>query len=423
MSSLMPSLSRCSLMLAFVSVAAFGCGDVTNPAADGGDGGGGNGDGGGGGDATPGPDAMVDPCVGNVDYEDFWSCALNVACEVFSGCLGDGLDVDDCLAAGSQLQLFDNASVTVSEALFTEAIAAGTMTYNGTNAGACFAQIQALDCWELFDSNSPFDSCGIFTGLLGPGAMCFHEEECAGIAPQCVQTQACGGGQDVCCAGQCQPRVPVGGNCSTAQCAPGAFCRNNVCQAGEMGDACDGSYQCDEDHYCNGNGMCAPDLVTGNVCTDDSQCSLPQACLGEDMPQSVAGNCGDSYEIGDSCDQGGCVSFASLWCDQPNPNALGTCRAVPGLGESCAVSQSCGYFLECSTANQTCVEFGALGASCGGVNGGCNLFLFCDSDINGNPTGMCVAPGGVGAPCQYSEHCQTGICTNLECADYPGCFP
>jgi hypothetical protein len=420
----MKSTSRLLSILAVLSMAAYGCGDVTNPNNgdnDGGGGGGGDG-GGGGGDATPAPDAFNDPCAGIVDYDDFWECAMLVACTVFSECIGPSLEIEDCLGAGNDLNLFDNYPVVVTEALFTEAIAAGTMTYDGTAAGACFEDVLDFECYELFSDGGPFDDCNIFNGQVNPNGNCFHEEECAGNGADCQQNQ-CGGSQDVCCVGQCQAAVPVGGSCNMADCEPGAFCRQGICQAGEAGDQCDGDYQCDEDHYCNGNGLCTADLPSGGVCTDDDECSVPQLCLGDDLPNSTMGNCGDAFDIGDSCDSF-CLSFFTTHCAQPNPNALGTCQANPTEGEPCLPNGSCGaYFLECNTTTNLCEELPDIGEPCGQNIGQCGIFTFCSTEINQNPTGVCTAPQGTGSQCGWSSHCASGLCTMGQCMDYPGCFP
>lgn len=416
--------SRLLTIFAVLSLAASGCGDVTNPNNGNGDGGGnGNGDGGGTGpDATPMWDAFNDPCSGIVDYDDFWDCAMQVACEVFTQCIGPSLELEDCLGARSDLNLFDNYPVVVTEPLFTEAIGAGTMTYDGAAAGSCFDDVRDFECYELFSDGGPFDDCAIFNGTVNAGGNCFHDEECVGNGSECQQVQ-CGGSQDVCCVGQCRGAVPVGGNCNNANCEPGAFCRQGICQAGETGDPCDGSYQCDDDFHCTPNGMCAPDLPNGGVCMQDDQCSAPQLCLGNDLPNSTMGNCGDAYDIGDSCDNY-CLSFFTTYCDQPNPNALGTCRANPVEGEPCLPNGTCGaYFLECNTTTNMCEELPDVGDPCGGANGPCGIFTFCDTEITQNPTGTCRAPQNTGAQCLYSNHCASGLCTMGQCMDYPGCFP
>jgi hypothetical protein len=406
-------------IVALCSLAAVGCGDVVNPNADGGSdgGGGGGGDGGSVADANTGPDAFVDPCLGTVDYDDFWSCAMDIVCDVFVGCLGDG--ADNCAMAQNQVFLFGNEPLIVTEQLFTEAIAAGTMTYDGAAAGACMEAIANEPCWELFGQDGPFDNCGIFVGNVANTGNCFNEEECAGDGSQCIQGQ-CGGGQDVCCVGQCRTSIPIGGNCGNAQCVPDAYCFNNVCQAGEVGDQCGGEQHCDDDHHCAPNSQCAADLSSGSVCAGDEECDLPQTCLGDDLPNSTMGNCGDNYQAGDSCD-GGCLAFGTLWCDQPNPNSLGTCRAIPGLGESCVDSGSCGFFLDCDPNSQMCVERAGDGVACTGND--CEFFLFCDNQITNQPNGVCDSPRTSGAQCDSDDHCQSGICNNGLCSDYPGCFP
>lgn len=417
----MTSLRRALCILAVSSIGFFGCGDVVNPSADGGSDGGNNGGGDGGtiADADTTPDAFVDPCRGDVAYEDFWSCAMDVVCDVFVGCLGSGGD-ENCDMAQNQVFLFDNFPLIVTQELFDEAIAAGTMTYDGAAAGACMAQIAGEQCWELLSGQQPFFGCGIFVGNVADGGSCFANEECAGEGSRCSEALG-GGSQDVCNVGQCQTSVPVGGNCSLSPCQPDAYCRNNICQAGEAGDLCDGDYQCDLDHHCDPNGQCAADFPGGNVCQDDTECGLPQSCLGDDLDQSTMGNCGDSYQVGDSCDQSGCASFGTLFCDQPNPNALGTCRAMPTLGESCAVSGSCGFFLDCDTDTQVCVERLGIGEACTGND--CAFFLFCNNEITNQPNGLCEGPRGVGSQCDSDDHCQSGLCNNGLCADYPGCFP
>jgi hypothetical protein len=178
-----------------------------------------------------GPDAMVDPCAGNVELDDYFGCLKNVWCDLIQECIGWFADEMDCDAI--PLQFFDTYGDRVDAVLLAELVAEGRVQYDPAAAGACVQNLDSFDCVTALTSNeNPLRTCGAFTGTLNEGSACYHPLECAGEGSRCLdQFTNCSEGM-ACCTGTCQRAATLGSDCSTRRCEPGTYCVNSVCEAG-----------------------------------------------------------------------------------------------------------------------------------------------------------------------------------------------
>jgi hypothetical protein len=137
---------------------------------------------------------------------------------------------------------------------------------------------------------------------------------------------------------------------------------------------------------------CVSDL-TKNGCAALDTATGPCALGGTGTLTS-----GSSCVSNAQCEQAACTTGTL----SPDGGTVlcGTCVTPPTSGQPCAEGQSCGANAECYNSVCTPVTYGGAGASCSGVAEQCGTGFTC------NPaTGECVAPGGVGTPCEDSEEC------------------
>jgi hypothetical protein len=117
--------------------------------------------------------------------------------------------------------------------------------------------------------------------------------------------------------------------------------------------------------------------AAGVACAEDSQCA--------------SGSCSAQSETADGGTTGSC----------------GVCAPVVAVGAPC--EGTCGANAECGPApsgdSTICVAITvvAAGGACTGSGQECAEGLVC------NPSGVCAAPGGAGAPCVFSEECQAPL--------------
>lgn len=379
-----------------------GCGEVSLPATDGGV------------DAPP-----VDPCLGDVALDDAWSCLVTEACTLLARCLGNSMTVEECEAAN--LTLYD-MPVGYAEALTRNALEQGTLAYDSTAAGQCMESLRALSCEGLFRDGDPVATCGMFVGTVPDGGSCFLDLECGAAGGSCIQALC---DEGVCCAGTCQYPAPLGGTCADRPCAPGSYCVNGVCANGAVGTQCNGDYQCQSSAWCDtALATCQADRGEGEVCTSDTQCASPFRCVGRRLDGATSGTCLRNSGSGDPCD-GFCGSYYTHWCDQAEPSVLGVCRERSGAGESCNPERSsCEVTLYCDPALQVCMDSGQAGDPCP-EPAGCDTFagLFCTTELDGRPEGVCELRRPNGAACSSDYHCQGNYCKDGLCTAVDGCYP
>jgi len=223
--------------------------------------------------------------------------------------------------------------------LWKDAIANGTLVYDGHEMDACVAALwdPSRGCWPRFD----VDICDrVLRGQVPPGGSCHIDAECEG-ARYC-QTTAC--------PGSCADRKPEHAACTDdSECVSGLYCDShlNSCER-PLEDA----------------------LVAYDPATDTRSWSC-EADSAADAPCKLA--VPDACPIGQVCT-----------ADPINTGSVdGTCVAPPTAGQACLASGAvrCDFGLVCDGGE--CVSPGRLGDPCvaaaGCVSGHCS-------------SSVCVAP-------------------------------
>jgi hypothetical protein len=267
---------------------------------------------------------------------DFKARYIEAACSLYVGC-GLSKDPADC-----RKNYFEAGPLEIDTIVGD--IDQGVVVYDGANASPCFAAIAALPCTiPNFSNASTKVACEpVLRGTLPLQAACVQGLECT--SGNCEKTSGCTG----CCLGACA--------------APKA--------KGTPGTTCKSSLECEEAAYCDlstgstGPYVCQPRLAMGAACTLSIACPIGAECAG------IAGSrtCQTQPANGEPCAKAGpkCYSLGA-YCDattlrckpgnqpgEPCPATAatvtsnsgcalytrcqaGTCQAVPGLGEACAL--------------------------------------------------------------------------------------
>jgi hypothetical protein len=116
------------------------------------------------------------------------------------------------------------------------------------------------------------------------------------------------------------------------------------------------------------------------------------------------GHCRRISEGGDTCDA---FCYGNLFCSASG--SLGTCTALPGLGQGCNALTNCSGVNTVCGANNTCVLRGDVSAPCGG-NLRCLPGLFCTSEL-GDTSPRCAARRADNQQCRRPSHCQSYLCS------------
>jgi hypothetical protein len=241
-------------------------------------------------------------------------------------------------------EVFDPSATSVPQ--LAAHAASGALIYDPVQAGACLTAYRDAACSWNGDTLGLIDGCAqVFVGDKAPGVACLLDEECTGDS--ICETVPCPEG---CCTGTCKPRaapVGVGGDCSGAPCAEGAYCRlhdagqatctalapaggaceaidacapGSLCQQGTCvalaaaGASCQPGGCRDVDHFCDG-GTCQPRRAATAACADDGACIEAAAC--------VAGSCRIRPRPGEACGPTG------PGCLGDGPCVSGVCRVEP----------------------------------------------------------------------------------------------
>jgi hypothetical protein len=397
----MNSLKRIGIScIAAIAITAAGCGEVTlSPDA-----------------ATPDTGPLpTGPCEGDVALDDAWQCLVEEACRVVSECFGGVLSVDQCLELDLQLM---GLSGRYGDILLQGAIAQGRLTYETVAMGECLDTMRQMTCQDVFGSSDPFALCRPFKGTIVNDSVCYFNLECATLGAECQATNCDG---QICCPGTCVAPAPVGSACVGRPCVPGAHCVNDACTSGVANDPCRYSSDCDTDHWCDPQGLCQPDVATGEACISNDQCTLPALCVGD--VAGAPGACALASEVGDACDDS-CFPFASLYCNRPDATVLGTCAARLGEGDTCDPERGqCQFGLRCDSSLRVCIPGQQLNQVCdSGLP--CDFYsgLHCTNEIDDTATGICQGPQPTDRACRYGAHCLSGYCYQDVCTDVVACY-
>lgn len=293
-------------------------------------------------------------------------------------------------------------------------IDAGTITYDAGAARRCVNEL-ARTCVGI-EGIEAIEACQqIFVGQIPVGDACQASAECA-PGSYCLTTQAC--------SGTCTAKVGTGSPCdrneeclaepgSIADCTdttdnPVDHCIQTAVETGRaLGEPCgevdvDGDAQlyafCEGGTYCrtgnNDVGTCATPLAAGAPCTDDDFCldgvcsETSNVCTAITLRANAGETC--SYETYTYCD-----GREHLTC-----NDLGVCEALgDGTVGSVCQNDSTDFLFTLFTCEP--------GLVCGRSGG----------------AGVCMAPLADGAPCEESNQCQSGYCSDTGCSAPLLCEP
>ena len=170
------------------------------------------------------------------------------------------------------------------------------------------------------------------------------------------------------------------------------------------GEGCGSSWQCASTHCekTDGDcGVCAPRAAANGACTVDEGCTVGLVCAAQKCvaPGAMGAACGDAAPC-----------RANLYCSATS----NTCATPLALGASCAGDTggcdlrkgvSCN-FLSAAPKCET-VAAAKAGGACGIVNGTLTLCIALDACPGATFTapGACVAPAGDGMACNNDAHC------------------
>gem|GEM_PF-6630640 len=203
--------------------------------------------------------------------------------------------------------------------------ATGARTCQSGSAGS--ACTQQYDC----DDDHYCGSAGACIADKTDGQACTDDSEC--LAPalcngddltagsgQCAKANAVGDACDSYCLGNlyCKTDNPgVDSGTCTAQPAIGepcgysdAYCRDGYCDTNQAlpvcvplrggGETCNDVASCDQDHFCNTNGICQSRGTDGASCGSSSECQPPLFCTNE-ITAGAPGSCAPPLADGMTC--------------------------------------------------------------------------------------------------------------------------
>ena len=272
-------------------------------------------------------------------------------------------------------------------------VAAGTMSFDATNADACVSALQSIAC----DADAlPAICSGVLVGLVQSGGACNLARQLA-LFSDCQEGTACLAGANA-CQGTCTPRGPLDQPCTSVPCVAGTTCdfaTNTCAPKGALNDACGaaGIAVCGPGLYCSdslGSGTCAAQQATGScyVASLQPACAPPAQC---NAPLSLNGTCGPPPKPGDPCTVGDYACGTDLRC-----GADGTCQADSSFGQPCLVNGDGEELLciagSCDTTNPSA---GLGTGTCKAIPAG----GYCALDADCGPNALCAPGGAYGLIC------------------------
>ncbi len=314
----------------------------------------------------------------DVPIEEYGELSTGALCDALLDCYGPAvvaqLGGEDC--AGSLHRLWEQQQGPRLQ----QAIAEGTIVYDGTRVEACLAEVAAAGCGAVDRVSLP-ECEAVLVGNVAPGGACSIEEQCEGES-FCRR--------DTMCPGTCQARVASGSACTeSAACQPGLRCAAGTCQAAAgVGASCEGStgLPCAGGLICFGGTDASPgmpaapgtcqtreSLFTANVgdlcdpegdgplCVEDARCALTGVSGGTtavwECEAPVASGAACHLAFPEECPTGEiCLGVLPLMGDFD-----GTCGPRPGSGEPCE-RNLCADGTRC--VSSTCQPVSDVGGAC-----------------------------------------------------------
>ncbi|MDW8361867.1 MAG: hypothetical protein RMK74_05670 [Myxococcales bacterium] len=333
---------------------------------------------------------------GNVPLEQVPARLAEAACSILRNCLSP--PVADFFLQGRDCEAFLGRQFSNQDySRLDEAIAAGTVVYDGTKVEGCLDALEALGC-NIEGDLLPAACEEAFRGTVPVGMPCSMDFECVGDAV-CVMRDSC--------PGTCTARVAAGGDCSSGlPCAVGLVCQDD----GRCGAPAGPGEPC--------GGMSGRECRFGLACAGQEgdmpgRCEALSARLTATEGMSCNFDEGPLCRAGLSCALMGFGGMApTMQCVRPVA-AGGACYvAVP---EMCPEGQYCNVNLMGGSFMGTCMPLPGDGQPCGmGVTGErCADGFACDEGD------VCRRLQDNGGACTedslcYSDRCVSGRCEGPE---------
>jgi hypothetical protein len=333
-----------------------------------------------------------------VTFDDWENCYRKRKCEWEVDCVTQNnyRNAQECIDQGDAVS---GGKLAAERRERQRSVEQGRASINVDRFTQCLIHTSGSHCnTSLF-----FPACLTrFDGTRSDGATCLTDVECA--SPDAVCAQSC---PDACCLGTCQPRFKVGQPCTDRHsCEPGLQCNiRRVCISGDIDTPCTDDTDCDSNAWCDQLAhRCRADFARDAECTNLLQCGGETSCVGLSVSGPDPGRCRRISEVGDTCDA---FCYGNLFCS--TSGSLGTCTALPGLGQSCSALTNCSGVNTVCGATNICVLRGDVDAPCGG-NLRCLPGLFCTSEL-GDANPRCAARRADNQQCRSPSHCQSYLCS------------
>ncbi len=359
-------------------------------------------------DATPSFDASDEEiCAGDsVPFAYFGACFVEAQCKLFRKCSSDFLDQEECV------QFFGDAVLSrASFQILLQGVENDSIQYDPSLMRTCLDSFETLSCEE----DQPVVCQQILRGTILEGRPCVIREQCEGVGARCNTPG--GSSDDVCAFGSCLAPADLGERCGSSstefrQCADDLRCVRDsssidICSAGELGDPCNGSFDCHTGFFCEAD-ICTPEVGSGNTCVSTQECPGDEQCISGtgicQLPDTLGDACNTSCLNGLFCQSGQCVPSS----DQ--------------AGDPCQDDRCGSLKLRCISG--VCEPKLAIGEVCTGP-GDCTQGSFCNSQLCDIPgtcgVSECVALLPALAECRRDFHCESDLCIGDICAEIPVC--
>lgn len=252
----------------------------------------------------------------------------------------------------------------------------------GINGGFLSRCANALRGAACGTQTSDLPECDTPAGTLADGAQCVSSDQC--------QSESCAKATGSNC-GTCQPRVPVGGACTTTtRCVKDAYCdtSSGKCVANTkspVGGPCDSTkgQSCDSTGYCDyATKTCKARAKAGEPC-GAALCDTGLTCDYTGTKTCIAPK---TVGEGEACGTGATTCSTGLQC------SAGKCVKIlwvkPG-GDCSALGSRCEHG-SCGATSKKCPTVVADGGACGATvpDSTCDDFASCID-------GKCTLPGQV----------------------------
>jgi hypothetical protein len=341
--------------------------------------------------------------TGGPPLSELGSTFAQAYCSVITKCAGSLAPIYDAFLPESCATFFQSSFEDGQLGSIEDAVADGTVIYDGTKVQACMDAIEARPCSGQ-PQRTPPECEAVLAGTVDAGGACTLDAECIGTDLYCRMGASC--------PGTCTALETAGQPCrSDDQCQTGLKCEAGFCvRPAPAGQPCEGNV--------------AP------------PCESWLLCMGDDAQLNQAGTCRNPVDVfvageNDACNPDtGTLCTAGLHCALrgingttpdwrcvPTAAAGGNCNLA--FFPMCPSGQFCDITLNdvrAGTFQSTCIPLPTAGQPCAAEAGGraCATGDVCVS-------GTCRALERLGGACTSPDVCYSGRCSSGQCVVANAC--